>query len=37
MSNDDETDRRRRVPWWGIATFVVTLARFLLDLWRKSQ
>jgi hypothetical protein len=36
MSHDDEPRRRRQVPWWGIATFVVTLARFLHDVWRKG-
>ncbi len=36
MSHDDEPRRRRQVPWLGIATFIVTLARFLHDLWRKG-
>ncbi len=35
MSADDEdTHRRRQIPWLGIATLAVTIARFLLDLWR---
>jgi hypothetical protein len=36
MSNDNESERRRRVPWLGIAGLLVTVARLLLDLWRKG-
>lgn len=35
MSADDEdTHRRRQIPWLGVATLAMTIARFLLDLWR---
>lgn len=34
VDDDDNTTRRRQVPWLGIATLVVTVARFLHDLWR---
>lgn len=36
MSSDDEPRRCRQVPWLGIATLLVTLARFLHDVWRKG-
>lgn len=36
MSNDIEPRRGRRVPWLGIASLLVTVARFLLELWRKG-
>ena len=34
MSQDEDTHRRRQIPWRGIATFAMTIAGFLLDLWR---
>jgi hypothetical protein len=34
MSQDEDTHRRRQIPWLGIATLTMTIARFLLDLWR---
>ena len=37
MSNDADDRSRRRVPWLGIASLLVTLARFLHDLSRKGQ
>ncbi len=37
MSKDTEPDRRRQVPWLGIASLFVTLVRLLHDLWRKGQ
>lgn len=37
MSHDDERRPRRQVPWLGIASLLVTLARFLRDLSRKGQ
>ena len=36
ISEDKDTHRGRQVPWIGIATLVVRLARFLLNLWRKG-
>ncbi len=36
MSKDNESDRRRQVPWLGIASLLVTVARFLYDLERKG-
>lgn len=36
MSNDTEPRRGRSVPWLGIASLLVTVARLLLDLWRKG-
>lgn len=36
MSKDNESDRRRQVPWFGIASLLVTVARFLYDLGRKG-
>lgn len=36
MSKDNESDRRRQVPWLGIASSLVTVARFLYDLGRKG-
>ena len=36
MSNDNESRRRRQVPWLGIASLAMTIARFLLDLYRKG-
>jgi hypothetical protein len=35
MSEDSESKPRRQVPWLGIASLLVTVARLLLDLWRK--
>ncbi|PYY50316.1 hypothetical protein DEI84_06675 [Curtobacterium sp. MCBD17_023] len=37
MSHDTERRPRRQVPWLGIASLLVTLARFLLDLRRTGQ
>jgi hypothetical protein len=37
MSHDAERRPRRQVPWLGIASLLVTLARFLLDLRRTGQ
>jgi hypothetical protein len=37
MSHDDERRPRRQVPWLGIASLLVTLARFLHDLSRRGQ
>ncbi|GGL87236.1 hypothetical protein GCM10009706_27290 [Curtobacterium citreum] len=37
MPKDTEPDRRRQVPWLGIASLLVTLVRLLHDLWRKGQ
>ncbi len=37
MSKDTEPDRRRQVPWLGIASLLVTVVRLLHDLWRKGQ
>lgn len=36
MSEDNESKPRRQVPWLGIASLLVTVARLLLDLWRKG-
>jgi len=36
MSNDTEPRRGRPVPWLGIASLLVTVARFLVELWRKG-
>lgn len=36
MSDDKDTHHRRQIPWLGIATLIVSFARFLLDLWRKG-
>jgi len=36
MSEGNEPRRRREVPWLGIASLLVTLARFALDLWRRG-
>jgi hypothetical protein len=36
MSNDTDDRSRRRVPWLGIASLLVTVARFLVELWRKG-
>lgn len=37
MSNDAERRPRRQVPWLGIASLLVSLARFLHDLYRRGQ
>ncbi len=37
MSKDTEPDRRRQVPWLGIASLLVTVVRLPLDPWRKGQ
>ena len=37
MSKDDERRPRRQVPWTGIASLLVNLARLLHDLYRKGQ
>jgi hypothetical protein len=37
MSTDDERRPRRQVPWLGIASLLVTLARFLYDVSRRGQ
>lgn len=36
--SDDTGDRpsRNAVPWLGIGSLLVTVARLLLDLWRKG-
>ena len=36
MSGDDRRPPRKTVPWWQIATLVVTVARFAVDLVRKG-
>ncbi|MEK6310481.1 MAG: hypothetical protein V4755_07210 [Curtobacterium sp.] len=36
MSDDNESRRRRQIPWLSIATLAVTMPRFLLDLTRKG-
>ena len=36
MSKDNESDRRRQVPWLGIASLLVTVVRLLIDLSRKD-
>jgi hypothetical protein len=36
MSDDDRRPPRKTVPWWQIATLVVTVARFAVDLVRKG-
>jgi hypothetical protein len=36
MSEDNVSKPRRRVPWLGVASLLVTLARFLLDLVRSD-
>lgn len=37
MSDDTEgRPPRKTVPWLGIASLLVTVARLLIDLWRKG-
>jgi hypothetical protein len=36
MSDDNESHRRRQIPWLSIASLTMTIARFLLDLYRKG-
>lgn len=36
MSHDDEPRRGRQVPWLGIASLLVTVARLLHELFRKG-
>lgn len=36
MSDGNEAEPRRRVPWLGIASLLVTITRLLLDMWRKG-
>ncbi len=36
MSNDADDRSRRRVPWLGIASLLVTVVRLLIDLSRKD-
>ncbi|MFK4482874.1 hypothetical protein EDF31_103462 [Curtobacterium sp. PhB142] len=36
MSNDTDDRSRRRVPWLGIASLLVTVVRLLIDLSRRD-
>lgn len=36
MSNDADDRSRRRLPWLGIASLLVTVVRLLIDLSRKD-
>ncbi len=36
MSNDTDDRPRRRVPWLGIASLLVTVVRLLIDLSRRD-
>jgi hypothetical protein len=36
MSEDDQNQPKKTVSWIAVASLLVTVARLLLDLWRKG-